>query len=304
MRFLTAEEAEDLDEVRQIISDTGILVRTIERLPGGSRSIAYAVDNLLVRFPKAEIIWRTMQREKKIIDSVFPFIEEKMPDKVHKIELIAEECPFSVSKRFGGKICDNRGEGEHTTGYDALNSQQQESLARQIAKFFALMHAIDYDTLEIPPVGADIVEAMESWDVGNRPDFDMEKVKAALLQHSSGRLNLDDYETDDEQVPEALCHNDLSGSNILVDTENYNVLNGIVDFGNARVVPIVQDFFPLYKINRKLALEVLKIYNKIVVHGISQKQIDGLALRYIGYGLTRCGETPSPYLLRLLKMFE
>ena len=302
MRFLTAEQAEDLDEVRQIISDTGILVRTIERVPGGSRSVAYAVDNLLVRFPKAEIIWRTMQREKQIIDAVFPFIEEKMPDKVHKIELIAEKYPFSVSKRFSGKICDNRGEGEHTTGYDSLNATQKENLARQIAKFFALMHAIDYDALAIPPVDANIIEAMESWDVANRPDFDIEKVKAMLLRHSFNRLNLDDYPPQEEEVA-ALCHNDLSGSNILVDSESYNVLNGIIDFGNARVVPIVQDFFPLYKINRKLAEEVLKIYNKIVVHGISQKQIDGLALYYIGYGLSKSENEPSPYLLRLLQMF-
>lgn len=304
MFFLTAEQAEDLDEVRQIISDTGIMVRTIERLPGGSRSVAYAVDNLLVRFPKAEIIWRTMQREKQIIDVAFPFIEEKMPDKVHKIELIAEEYPFSVSKRFSGKICDNRGEGKHTTGYDSLNAMQKENLARQIAKFFALMHSIDYDALAIPPVDAGIIEAMESWDVTKRPDFDRDKIKTALLQYSSNRINLDDYPPQEEDEIEALCHNDLSGSNILVDTENYNVLNGIVDFGNARVVPIVQDFFPLYKIDRRLAEDVLKIYNKIIVHGVSQKQIDGLALRYIGYGLTRCGETPSPYLLRLLKMFE
>ena len=303
MRFLTAEEAGDLDTVRQIITATGIMVRRFERLPGGCRSVAYVADNLVVRFPKAEVIWHTMQREKKIIDIVQPYLEEKMPDKVHKIELIDEEYPFSVSKKFSGKICDNRGESEHTTGYGALSAQQQENLARQVAKFFAAMHSLDYETLEIPPVEPEIVAAMEGWDVRNRPDFDADKVAAALLQASDGKINMNDYSAAENEVVTALCHNDLSGSNMLIEPEAYNVLNGIIDFGNARVVPIVEDFFPLYKINRKLALDTLKIYNKIVTSPIAQTQIDGLALRYIGYGLTRGGDMPNPYLMRLLKMF-
>ncbi|MBR6356513.1 MAG: aminoglycoside phosphotransferase family protein [Alphaproteobacteria bacterium] len=303
MQFLTAEEFEDVEFVRQVVTNTGVMARTFERLPGGVRSVAFIADNLVVRFPKAEVIWHTMRREKKIIDAVQPHLEEKMPDKVHKIELIEEEYPFSVSKKFTGKICDNRGEGEHTTGYDSLNPQQQENLARQVAKFFAAMHALDYETLDIPPVDATIAEAMESWDVSNRPDFDYEKIKAVLLQQSDNRLNLDDYHSEDNNSLKALCHNDLSGSNMLIDPEVYNVLNGIVDFGNARVVPIAEDFFPLYKIERKLALDTLKIYNKIVSHPLKQEEIDGLALKYIGYGLTRCGDTPNAYLQRLLKMF-
>ena len=303
MRFLTAEEFEDLEFVHQVVTNTGVMARTFERLPGGVRSVAFIADNLVVRFPKAEVIWHTMQREKKIIDSVQPYLEEKMPDKVHKVELIEEEYPFTVSKRFIGKICDNRGEGEHTTGYGSLNAQQQENLARQVAKFFAAMHAFDYERADIPPVDASIAEAMESWDVSNRPDFDYEKIKAILLQQSNNRLNLDDYGSEDNNSVKALCHNDLSGSNMLIDTEAYNVLTGIIDFGNARVVPIAEDFFPLYKIDRKLALDTLKIYNKIVTYPLKREEIDGLALKYIGYGLMRCGDASNAYLQRLLKMF-
>lgn len=302
MRFLTAEEAEDLELVRQIITSTGIMAHTFERLPGGCRSNAYVADNLVVRFPKAEIIWHIMQREKKIIDIVQPYLEEKMPDKVHKIELIEEEYPFSVSKKFSGKICDNRGEGIHTTGYSTLNALQQENLARQIAKFFAAMHSFDYEKHDIPPVDAQIIGAMEGWDVTKRPDYDAQKVSSVLLQESGGKINLDDYPPCDEDIL-ALCHNDLSGSNMLIEPEAYYVLSGIIDFGNARIAPVTEDFFPLYKIDRKLALDTLKIYNKIVIRQIAPAQIDGFALRYIGYGLTRCGDTANTYLQRLLKMF-
>ena len=303
MRFLTTEEIEDLDSVRQIITDTGIKARILERLPGGARSFAFGADNLCIRFPKAEVIWKTMQREKQIIDAVYPHIDEKLPGRVHKIELIAEEYPFSVSKRFSGKICDNRGEGEYTTGYTALSGLQQENLARQVAKFFAGMHAIDYETLNIPPVDGEIAGAMESWNVSKRPDYDHDEVKSALMKYSADKLNLDDFNSEKTEVIEALCHNDLSGSNMLIEPDSYQLLNGVIDFGNARIVPIAEDFFPLYKVDRKLAIDTLKIYNKIVTHPLSQITIDNIALQYIGYGLAKSTGDPQPYFLRLLQMF-
>ncbi len=303
MQFLTPEIIEDLDNVRQILSASGVAVHSIERLPGGSRSFAFVADNLVMRFPKAEVIWNTMRREKQIIDAVYPFLDEKLPHKIHKTELVEENYPFSLSLRFNGKICDNRGAGKYTANYTDLSAPQQENLARQIARFFTEMHAIDYAALPIPPVDASLAEAMESWDVAARADFDYDKAKASLLQHTSGKINLDDYATENSETKTALCHNDLSGSNLLINSDEYGVLEGIVDFGNARVIPIIQDFFPLYKISRKLALDTLKIYNRLAMQSISSEQIDGLALKYIGYGLSKCQNEPSAYLLKLLTPF-
>lgn len=302
MQFLTAEIIEDVDNVRQILSAAGIVAHQIEKLPGGSRSYAFAADNLLVRFPKAEIIWNVMRREKQIIDAIYPFMEEKFPHKIHKIELVEEDYPFTISLRFNGKICDNRGEGKYTTGYGALSQSQQENLARQVAQFFAALHALDYENLEIPVADSSLAAAMESWDVSLRPDFDYDKVKDALLQHSENKFNLDDYQTE-AATKTALCHNDLSGSNLLINPEEYGIVAGIIDFGNARVIPVEQEFFPLYKIHRKLAIDTLKIYNKIAGQNIGEKQIDALALKYIGYGFTKTQDNPSPYLLKLLKPF-
>ncbi len=303
MHFLTADIVEDTDNIRQILSSAGIVARSIERLPGGSRSFAFAADNLLVRFPKAEIIWKVMRREKLIIDSIYPFLEAKIPHKIHKIELVEEDYPFTISLRFNGKICDNRAEGEYTTGYDALSTSQQENLARQVAQFFAALHAIDYETLNLPTADSSLIAAMESWDVTSRPDFDYAKIKNALLRQSANKINLDDYITDALTTTPALCHNDLSGSNLLINPEEYAIVVGIIDFGNARVIPVEQEFFPLYKINRKLALDTLKIYNKITGKNIDTRQIDALALKYIGHGLAQTEDNPSPYLLKLLKPF-
>lgn len=303
MQFLTAEITEDSDNIRQILSAAGIVAHQIERLPGGSRSLVFAADNLVVRFPKAEIIWRLMQREKQIIDAIYPHMEEKLPHKIHKIELIEEDYPFSISLRFNGKICDNRGEGKYTTEYDALSPSQQENLARQTAQFLAALHAVDCESLNIPAADSSLTAAMESWDVSARPDFDYQKIKNILLRQSLNKINLDDYAAEFPPSKTALCHNDLSGSNLLINPDEYGIIAGIIDFGNSRIIPVEQEFFPLYKINRKLATDTLKIYNKISRQNLDERQIDALALKYIGYGLLKTSDNPSPYLLRLLKPF-
>ena len=68
-QYLTQKNADDLNFIKQILHKSGFLnVQNIIRLRSGSRSVAYYADGYIVRFPKAEIIWQTMKREKNIID--------------------------------------------------------------------------------------------------------------------------------------------------------------------------------------------------------------------------------------------
>ena len=109
MNFITKETADNLDLIRKILADNGFTgLQNITRLQSGSRSVAYYADDYIVRFPKAEIIWQTMQREKMIIDKIYPHLMPYFEGKIHKIELVTGAYPFSVSKRFYGKICDGR----------------------------------------------------------------------------------------------------------------------------------------------------------------------------------------------------
>ena len=158
------------------------------------------------------------------------------------------------------------------------------------------MHQINCAKLNIP----EPTEAIDNWDVTLRDDFDYTKVKEALLQHN---IDLNDYKPTLQNIDKALCHNDLSGSNLLLNPESDDILSGIIDFGNAVVMPKYLDFFPLYKINRKLAIDTLTEYNKLTTSKIEQKQTDFTALCYIGYGLALNKGNPSPYFLKLLKLF-
>ena len=298
MQFITSETADNLDLICKILADDGFKsIQKIIRLPSGSRSFAYLVDNYVVRFPKAEIIWQTMEREKVVIDTVYPFLMPYFEGKIHKIELVKGIYPFSISKRFYGKICDGRPESDYAVLYQNLKPLQKQKLAQDLAIFFHIMHQINYTKLNIP----EPTEAIDNWDVTLRADFDYAEVREALLPH---KIDLDDYKQTLPNIDKALCHNDLSGSNLLLNPESDDILAGIIDFGNAIVMPKYMDFYPLYKISRKLAADVLNEYNKLTTSKIEQKQTDFMALCYIGYGLAQNKDNPSPYFLRLLKLFR
>ena len=126
MNFLTKETADNFDLVCEFLTQNGMKnIQNIIRLQSGSRSIAYFADDYIIRFPKAEIIWETMQREKEIIDTIYPHLMPYFEGKIHNIELVEDCYPFSVSKRFYGKICDGRPESEHAALYQNLSTKQQ-----------------------------------------------------------------------------------------------------------------------------------------------------------------------------------
>lgn len=109
MQYLTQENADNLDFIKHILLQNGFSeIKNIIRLKSGSRSLSYYADDYIVRFPKVEIIWQTMKREKNIIDMVYPHLVSAFANKIHKIDLIESEYPFSISKRFSGKICDGQ----------------------------------------------------------------------------------------------------------------------------------------------------------------------------------------------------
>ena len=297
MTYITKETADNLDLIRKILADSGFSeIKNITHLQSGSRSVAYYADDYIVRFPKAEITWQTMQREKMIIDTIHPHLMPYFEGKIHKIELINSTYPFSISKRIYGKICDGRPESDYAVLYQNIIPERQLKLAQDLAIFFHLMHQIDYKPLNI----SEPTEAIDNWDVTLKEDFDYAKAREALLSH---KIDLDDYKPTLPNTDNALCHNDLSGSNLLLNPESDDILAGIIDFGNAIVMPKYMDFYPLYKISRKLATDVLNEYNKLTTSKIEPKQTDFMALCYIGYGLYKTKDNSSPYFMKLLKPF-
>lgn len=300
MQYLDASAGEDLQYIRQLLLNAGLkITATPVRLAGGSRSYAYAVDELVVRFPKAEIIWQSMRREQQIIRQIQPLLSPDLAAKVHQLELMETEYPFTVSERFAGKICDNRLPSAFAALYQDLSPLQKDNLAAEITAFMRQIHRMDYRRLTIPPAP----ESIDDWNVAANADFDLEIVSEMLKTASNGKIKLSDFSVAKMNITPALCHNDLSGSNLLINPNENDVLVGIIDFGNVRIMPAYLDFFPLYKINRQLALAVLRHYNAVSDEKIEQNQIDFMALSYIGYGFYRSQNPHNPYLMKLLQGF-
>ena len=295
MNYLTKEKAQDINVIKEIISKAGYKGE-VRAMVGGSKSFAFAVGDEVVRFPKAEIIWQTMQRENQILNEIWPLLDDKYKNKIHQISLVEGEYPFSVVRRFVGKICDNRDDDENAVKVQTLPENKQENLAQTLAEFFAMMHQIDYTKLHIPATN----ETIDNWDVTKQADFDYAKARLALKKISP--FDLDDFKCDNKNETLAFCHNDLSGSNMLLNPAKEDILVGIIDFANAVVQPKYLDFFPLYKINRNLAVEVIKRYNELVDDKIDVTQTDFAMLSYIAYNLAKSDNPPS-YFMKLLKLF-
>ena len=299
MLFLNNDVASDLDFVKRILVQAGIdNVRIFERLVGGSKSYAYRADEKVVRFPKADVIWQSMKQEKQIIDFVSPIMPKQLKKCIHSLDLVVGEYPFSITERFNGKICDNRPESAFVTKYQKLTAAQQSGLAQDIALFFHTMHSFDIQKVPVSIHSG----ATDVWDKTQMPDFDYAQIRR-LLCTCSQRIDLDTYRSEMFNGEIALCHNDLAGSNMLINPYGKHVLQGIIDFANTAVVPKYYDFFSLYKISGKLARQTLGFYNRLTASPIEEKQIDYLALTYIGYGMLKAATVSKPYFDRLLTLF-
>ena len=297
-KYLSQEESKDEKLLQQILAASAkdFLLGSVKRLSGGSKSYAFAVNNYVVRFPKAEIIWQTMQREQIILDQIYPLLNAKYKQKIHKITLVEHEYPFSFTQLFNGKICDNREDANSAINVRQLNSEQFDILAKSIAEFFILIHSLDYKKIFVPPVN----EAIDNWDVTAKHGFDEDRASVALQKYANKDLSLGIYKPQNKNQTLALCHNDLSGSNLLLNPQNKDILEGIIDFANMTVMPKYLDFIPLYKISRKLVIRVLEKYNSLSADKIEQKQLDYAILAYIGFELSK---GPNPYFLKLLNWF-
>ena len=225
MNYLTKEKAQDLNLIKEIISKAGYKGE-VSAMVGGSKSFAFAVGDEVVRFPKAEIVWQTMQRENQILSEIWPLISDKFKSKIHPINLVEGEYPFSVVRRFVGKICDNRDDEVNAVKIQNLPKDKQENLAQTLAEFFAMMHKIDYTKLHIPPIN----ETIDNWDVSKQADFDYAKAREALKKVSS--FDLADYQCNHKNETFSLCHNDLSGSNMVINPKKEDILVGINEFTN------------------------------------------------------------------------
>ena len=123
--------------------------------------------------------------------------------------------------------------------YDSMSIQEQEDLARSIAKFLKELHSLplpDIDDLEL-----DVIEDYKG-DYESLKELiynDIPKKSQEYLDSLFKRILSDERITMYER---ALCHNDLSCNHIIMHN---NRVVGIIDFGDVAVTDRDKDFIYL-----------------------------------------------------------
>lgn len=263
-------------------------------LSGGSRSKGYCVGGYIVRIPLREDSLMEQMREAEISALMQEYLPENLKSKVTNVRFNGK-CAYH--KEIQGDLLETY---QVKNNYSTMNAQQRHKLAVDIAEILAAIHNIPL--AEVQTVTSKYAKTSRNENKTESAEFDYSTAKAQIFNVSNGKINLDKFKTTIPTDGLALCHNDLHAGNMVVKD---NKLNGFIDFGEAGVNPRITDFFHLYRLDRDLAADVIKEYNKISDYKIDVKAADYQFLSNTGYTLEKRKDRPSfkPEVAKVLENF-
>ncbi len=268
--FTNKEQTKNKDYVSKVLHTVELPSEirnpeNFEILTGGSRSIAIKIEDFVIRFPISEKVLENQKREACLCR----ILKNNLPnDFHHKIPDVKTGKGFVWHKMIDGRIFDKQ---VH------LSSKQEDRLAFEIAFFLCTLHQIPLSTMDTVDLVS--VSAADDWNFTHNPEWDYQTAYELLKMHD---IDLETFKVEIDNRTKAVCHNDLSGSNILIDTEKSNPLTGIIDFGNTAIMPLSNEFVPFYKISRQFAHKVISHYNRIAPYKVNITEVDYKALSFIG----------------------
>ncbi|MBR1778092.1 MAG: aminoglycoside phosphotransferase family protein [Alphaproteobacteria bacterium] len=272
-------------------------------LPAGSNSAVFRGNSFIFRFPLTQSSFHAMKRDSLISELLHTHGSLEVRSKTAPVFIVDSEekrfpyfIKFSYHKYINGKIMDNRrGKTDFSVCYFHLSRKQQERLAEKIAQFLADLHSIPQNVFQtVLPALTD-----QNWDFTKRIDEKLSR--RLLLEATSGQLDLKEFKTECAQ-DFVFCHNDLSGSNLLIDLKKKDILQGIIDFGAAGIFPKTNEFVPFYKVGRHFARQIVKAYNTVSQMPVRIREIDYKFLCFIGFLLEQ-QKKPSDFITALIKNF-
>ena len=263
-------------------------------LSGGSRSRGYRVGDYIVRIPLRENSLMEQMREAEISALMQEYLPVHLKSKVTNVRFNGK-CAYH--KEIQGELLEAY---QIKNNYSAMDSKQRHQLASDIAELLAAVHNIPLEKVQAVTQKYAKTYRNENKTVQN--DFYYSTAKAHILEVSGGKINLDNFKITIPTDGLALCHNDLHAANMVVKD---NKLSGFIDFGEAGVNPRITDFFHLYRLDRDLAVDVIKEYNKISDYKIDVKAADYQFLSNTGYTLEKRKDRPSfkPEVAKVLENF-
>lgn len=213
-------------------------------------SAAYLVNNEYV-FKKSKHKESAENMKKEI--AVLRYLEGKLPIDIPKIDYYDEENNICGYKEIKGIILTPE-------IYSSMNNEEQEQLAKDLAKFLTQLHSIP-----LPDITGLEINVVEDY----KNDYEILKTTIYDKIPSQSKAYLDELFNrilTDERIIKysiALCHNDLSCNHIIMRN---NRAVGIIDFGDVAITDRDKDFVYLLEnsneeLGREFGLRVLDYYN-------------------------------------------
>jgi len=258
---VTIVEAEDtLDGLRAIIVDREpeLAAAEFRLIDSGWDSVAIDVDDQLIfKFPRDADGEEQLVVEAQLLDLVRGHVTMAVP------VLEIRRTPRLYSRHI--KL-----PGDHllSEDYARLDAAQRDRLARELARFFAELHAIDIDSARL--AGA---ESWEAWpdadDIrrGIRPWLDPALFAVAERTLDAWAALPPDPHGD------VFGFFDGHGMNMAFDHEAGR-LNGIYDFGDASLGPLHQEFIHGSITSPDLTARVIDAYEAITGRAICRRTVD------------------------------
>ena len=245
-------------------------------LSGGSRSKGYRVDGWIIRIPLRNDSLDEQRRESEISALMQKYLPKELKSQVTNVKFNGK-CAYH--KEIEGDLLQNV--------YARMNQKQRHQLAADIAKLHTAIHKIPLS--EVQKVTQKYNKTCRNENKTTQGDFDYTIAKEHILDASGGKINIDVFKTKIPTDELVLCHNDLHADNIII---NDNKFSGFIDFGEAGINPRINDFFHLYRLDRDLAVDVSREYNKLSEYQIDVRVADYQFLTNTGYTLEKRKDRP------------
>jgi len=232
----------------------------------GWTSIAFAVDNRVLRFPKNEDVIKRYQREIRILDLLRPMTDTPIP----RPGIVLDDLyPYVIHEIVPGHYWSFK-------SFQEMPESMQRALARDCAAFLYQIHSVDLARAK--PIIAET-------KIGPTPSEPVPREK--LLNLIGNRLpravfdNIYDKYLDLRQMPSngdyCVLHLDFKGTNSILDDSGR--LAGVFDFVNTNIKERTQEFRYFYNPNCPAFLsQILDAYEDVSGIRIDINRIKALGL--------------------------
>jgi len=222
-------------------------IKSIKSLKGGCDNFVVEINKTYIfRFPKNKDF--KLAKEIKILKKIRGKITLEIP----VYEFIGRNTPYVGYRKIMGQPLSRN-------ILDKLSLKEKNILAFDIAKFFYEFHS-SLSINESKSLGLE--KNLQSW----RPIVIKKKIIGKLKNKELDnfiKINLDKYlKLNKEEANLVVAYNDLHGENLAFDKKNYR-LKGIFDFSDVAIEDVHREFCSLLTLDNKLALKVIKEYEKL-----------------------------------------